>query len=81
MPSIESERYDFCLSRRGSVASITREVADAPTENGYTVLVQDYDIPLGASLVEAMHEQSSIPETYEFAASVYKNALVHNGRP
>ena len=50
------ERYDFFLSRRGSVAAIAREVADVLTEKGYRVLVQDYDIPLGASFVEAMHE-------------------------
>src|SRR5262249_21185705 len=50
------ERYDFFLSRRGSVAAIAREVTDVLTEKGYRVLVQDYDIPLGASFVEAMHE-------------------------
>ena len=44
------------MSRRGSVAAIAREVADVLTERGYKVLVQDYDIPLGASFVEAMHE-------------------------
>jgi tetratricopeptide (TPR) repeat protein len=51
-----SERFDFFLSRRGSVAAITREVADTLTGNGYTVVVQDYDIPLTANFVEAMHE-------------------------
>jgi hypothetical protein len=40
----------------GSVATIAQEVADVLTEKGYKVLVQDYDIPLGASFVEAMHE-------------------------
>jgi tetratricopeptide (TPR) repeat protein len=49
-------RFDFFLSRRGSVATIAREVTDVLTEKGYKVLVQDYDIPLGASFVEAMHE-------------------------
>jgi tetratricopeptide (TPR) repeat protein len=49
-------RFDFFLSRRGSVAAIAREVTDVLTEKGYKVLVQDYDIPLGASFVEAMHE-------------------------
>jgi len=48
--------YDFFLSRRGSVAAIAREVADVLTEKGYKVLVQDYDIPLGSSFVERMHE-------------------------
>jgi tetratricopeptide (TPR) repeat protein len=56
MPSGPGERYDFFLSRRGSVAAIAQEVADVLTKKGYKVLVQDYDIPLGASFVEAMHE-------------------------
>ena len=56
MPSGPGERYDFFLSRRGSVAAIAREVADVLTEKGYRVLVQDYDIPLSASFVDAMHE-------------------------
>jgi tetratricopeptide (TPR) repeat protein len=56
MPSGPGERYDFFLSRRGSVAAIAREVTDVLTEKGYRVRVQDYDIPLGASFVEAMHE-------------------------
>jgi hypothetical protein len=56
MPSGPAERYDFFLSRRGSVAAIAREVADVLTEKGYKVLVQDYDIPLGASFIDTMHE-------------------------
>src|SRR5438132_12570710 len=56
MPSGPGERYDFFLSRRGSVATIAREVTDVLTEEGYKVLVQDYDIPLGASFVEAMDD-------------------------
>src|SRR5262249_27252868 len=48
--------YDFFLSRRGSVAAVAREVYDVLTEKGYRVLVQDYNIPIGASFVEAMHE-------------------------
>jgi hypothetical protein len=56
MPSVPSERFDFFLSRRGSVADIAQEVADVLTEKGYKVLVQDYDIPFGDSFVEAMHE-------------------------
>jgi tetratricopeptide (TPR) repeat protein len=52
----EGQHYDFFLSRRGSVAAIAREVADVLTEKGYRVLVQDYDIPLGASFIEAMDE-------------------------
>jgi hypothetical protein len=56
MSSGHDERYDFFLSRRGSVAAIACKVADVLTEKGYKVLVQDYDIPLGASFVDAMHE-------------------------
>jgi tetratricopeptide (TPR) repeat protein len=56
MPSSHDERFDFFLSRRGSVAAIAREVADVLSEKGYRVLVQDYDIPLGASFIEAMHD-------------------------
>jgi hypothetical protein len=56
MPSGAGERYDFFLSRRGSVAAIAQEVTDVLKEKGYKVLVQDYDIPLGASFVETMHE-------------------------
>ena len=50
------DRFDFFLSRRGSVAAVAREVTEVLTEKGYTVFVQDYDIPLGASFVERMHE-------------------------
>jgi hypothetical protein len=45
MPSGPGERYDFFLSRRGSVAAIAREVTDVLTEKGYRVLTQDYDPP------------------------------------
>src|SRR5262249_19047234 len=55
MPSGHNERYDFFLSRRGSVAAIAREVADVLREKGYKVLVQDYDIPISASFIDAMH--------------------------
>jgi hypothetical protein len=50
------QRFDFFLSRRGSVSGVAQEVADVLTDKGYRVLVQDYDIPLSASFVEAMHE-------------------------
>ena len=49
-------RFDFFLSRRGSVAALAQEVADVLTDKGYTVVVQDYDIPLTANFIEAMHE-------------------------
>jgi tetratricopeptide (TPR) repeat protein len=51
-----AERFDFFLSRRGSVAAVAQEVADVLAAADYKVIVQDYDIPLGASFVEAMHE-------------------------
>jgi tetratricopeptide (TPR) repeat protein len=50
------EKFDFFLSRRGSVSAISREVADVLIERGYKVVIQDYDFPLGSSFVEAMHE-------------------------
>ena len=50
------DSFDFFLSRRGSVAAVAREVENVLTEKGYKVFVQDYDIPLGASFIEAMHE-------------------------
>jgi tetratricopeptide (TPR) repeat protein len=53
---ILGNEFDFFLSRRGSVAAVASEVADVLTDNGYKVLVQDYDIPLTANFIEAMHE-------------------------
>ncbi len=49
-------RSDFFLSRRGSVAALAREVADVLAAKGYSVVVQDYDIPINADFVSAMHE-------------------------
>ena len=56
MPSGHAERYDFFLSRRGSVAPIAREGENVLSEKGYKVFVQDYDIPLTANFIEEMHE-------------------------
>ena len=56
MPGAVGERFDFFLSRRGSVEAVAQEVSDVLTAEGYRVIVQDYDIPLGASFIEAMHE-------------------------
>ena len=50
------ERYDFFLSRRGSVATVAQEVTDILKDNGYRVFTQDYDIPLTANFIEEMHE-------------------------
>jgi hypothetical protein len=52
MPGDPGERYDFFLSRRGSVAGIAQEVSDVLTEKGYRVFVQDYDIPITANFIE-----------------------------
>jgi hypothetical protein len=59
MPSGPQERYDFFLSRRGSVAGVAREVEHVLAEKGYRVLTQDYDIPLGSSFIERMHDAVS----------------------
>jgi tetratricopeptide (TPR) repeat protein len=59
MPTGSGKRYDFFLSRRGSVAAVAGEVENALGEKGYRVLTQDYDIPLGASFIEKMHEAVS----------------------
>jgi len=56
MPSGRSDKYDFFLSRRGSVAAIAQEVTDVLKENGYRVRTQDYDIPITANFIEEMHE-------------------------
>jgi hypothetical protein len=46
MPGAVAERFDFFLSRRGSVAATAQEVDDVLTAAGYKVFVQDYDIPI-----------------------------------
>ena len=56
MPGEANNTFDFFLSRRGSVAAVAREVENILTERGYNVFLQDYDIPLSASFIEAMHE-------------------------
>jgi TIR domain len=68
---------DFFLSRRGSVAAVAQEVADVLTDKGYSVLVQDYDIPLTANFIEAMHEAIKgardliVLHTVDYEASPY----------
>jgi TIR domain len=86
MPSGQGERYDFFLSRRGSVAAIAQEVTDVLTEKGYKVFVQDYDIPFGSSFVEKMHEGVSnsrdlvILFTHDYLQSAYQSKGVHQFR-
>jgi tetratricopeptide (TPR) repeat protein len=76
-PEHHGARYDFFLSRRGSVATVAREVTDVLTEKGYTVNVEDYDFRPGASFVEAMHEGIKnsrdllILYTADYEASLY----------
>jgi hypothetical protein len=46
---------DFFVSRRGSVTAVAQEVAVILRDNGYTVLVQDYDFPHGGDFVDKLH--------------------------
>jgi hypothetical protein len=41
MPGEAAERFDFFLSRRGSVAATAQEVEDVLAAAGYTVSVQE----------------------------------------
>jgi tetratricopeptide (TPR) repeat protein len=76
VPSGSAQRYDFFLSRRGSVAAVAIEVADVLKEK-YKVNVEDYDFRPGASFVEAMHEGIKnsrdllILYTADYEASLY----------
>src|SRR5437868_12705645 len=58
MPPAAAERseVDFFISRRGASANVAQEVAQVLGEAGYSVLVQDFDIPYSANFVAAMHE-------------------------
>ena len=56
MSTAAGDKFDYFLSRRGSVAALAQEVENVLAEKGYRVFVQDYDIALGASFIEAMHE-------------------------
>ena len=49
-------KYDFFLSRRGSVSTLAGEVANVLDEKGYRIFVQNYDMPFGQSLILPMHE-------------------------
>jgi len=52
----QSSGIDFFVSRRGSAAAVAQEVAEVLKEEGYTILVQDYDIPHSANFIAAMHD-------------------------
>ena len=47
---------DFFVSRRGGAAATAQEVAEVLQSEGYTVFVQDYDIPQTADFIAAMDE-------------------------
>ncbi len=52
----ERPQIDFFVSRRGASARVAQEVADVLTAAGYSLLVQDHDIPHGANFILAMHD-------------------------
>lgn len=51
----DTKPVDFFISRRGSQASVAQEVAEILNGAGYSVLVQDFDIPYSANFITAMH--------------------------
>jgi tetratricopeptide (TPR) repeat protein len=51
-----SAGFDYFISRRGGSAAIAQEVAEVLMSAGYTVYVQDYNIPRGANFVAAIHD-------------------------
>jgi tetratricopeptide (TPR) repeat protein len=54
-PEAPPREVDFFISRRGGAATIAQEVAEVIKGEGYTVFVQDYDIPYNAQFIEEMH--------------------------
>ncbi len=51
-----NSEIDFFISRRGGAAATAQEVAEVLQSEGYTVFVQDYDIPQTADFIAAMDE-------------------------
>lgn len=51
-----SAELDFFISRRGGVAAVAQEVAEVLNAEGYTVFVQDYDIPQSVDFIAAMDD-------------------------
>jgi TIR domain-containing protein/AAA ATPase-like protein len=47
---------DFFVSRRGIAKAEAREVAEVLESRGYTVIVQDFDIPFSTNFVGAIHD-------------------------
>jgi tetratricopeptide (TPR) repeat protein len=56
MPGGAAETNDNFPRGRASAAVVAREVADVLAAEGYNVIVRDYDVPLGVSFIEKMHE-------------------------
>ncbi len=55
-PAAKTTELDYFVSRRGASAEVAREVANVLAEAGYSVLVQDSDIPHGTNFIMAMHD-------------------------
>jgi hypothetical protein len=47
---------DFFVSRRGIAADVAQEVAEVLESRGYTVIVQDFDIPSSTNFIGAIHD-------------------------
>jgi hypothetical protein len=48
--------YDYFISRRGSIAALAREAADALESANYKVKVQDYDFTINGKFVLDIHD-------------------------
>jgi tetratricopeptide (TPR) repeat protein len=55
-PAISAWPVDFFISRRGSAAQAAQDVADILKDDGYTVLVQDYDFVHGVDFIAAIDD-------------------------
>jgi tetratricopeptide (TPR) repeat protein len=76
-PEATIPELDFFISRRGAAATVAQEVAEVIKSEGYTVFVQDYDIPYNAQFIEEMHKALArcrhliVLLTRDFAASKF----------
>lgn len=55
-PTISDWPIDFFISRRGSAAQAAQEVAGILTDEGYSVLLQDYDFGHGVNFIAAIDD-------------------------
>ena len=53
---MDAFEFDYFISRRGPVATVAREVADALEADGCKVLVQDYDASHGETFTLFIHD-------------------------